>query len=166
MKILELMSHIDKQPLTEAYVKEMAEYVDPDLALHFARNRKLSGNLNEDVAYLNEFQKMFEEDENFDPFSHLVKTDKIVPEKDCVLTFSTGNDKLQKLAITAFDLPAGYTCPFADICKSFAHKKGGRFKSGKAIMQTGDVRCYAASTELRSPAARKMRWRNFDLLRQ
>lgn len=166
MRLIEILSHTNKQPLTEAYVSSMSEHVDEDMARHFAKHRKLTGNLKEDVAYLTEFQRLFEEDEDFDPFSHLVKTDKIIPEKDCVLTFSTGNDKLQKLSITAFDLPAGYTCPFAQICKTFAHKKGGRFNTGKAIKQTGDVRCYAASTELRSPAARKMRWRNFDLLRK
>lgn len=164
MKILELYSHLDKQPLAEAYVTEMRKYVDEEMVRHFAKHRKLSGNLKEDVEFMTNLSRLFEEDEEFDPFSHLVAQDKIIPEKDCVLTFSKTNDKLQKLAITAFDLPAGYTCPFAKVCKTIAHKKGGKFAGGKSIKQTGDVRCYAASTEAMYPSVRKMRWRNFDLL--
>lgn len=164
MKILELYSHIDKQPLTEAYVTEMREYVDEEMVRHFAKHRKLTGNIKEDVGFMTNLSGLFEEDEDFDPFSHLVATGKIIPEKDCVLSFSIANDKLQKLSITSFDLPAGYTCPFAKVCKTIAHKKGGKFAGNKSIKQSGDIRCYAASSEAMYPNVRKMRWRNFDLL--
>ncbi len=166
MKIQHLFSIVDRKKITEGYVKEIGEYVNPDMTGHFAAHGKLTGNLREDVNFLTNFSRLFEEDEEFDPFGHLVATDKIVPEEDCVLTFSTGNDKLQKLAITAFDLPAGYTCPFAKVCKTIAHKTGGKFAGGKSIKQTGDVRCYAASGEAIFPNVRKMRWRNFDLLNE
>ena len=166
MKILELCSYIDRQPLTEAYVAEASQHVDEGLLRLFAEHRKLTGNLREDVAYLQNLTRLMEEDEDFDPFSHLVQTDQIIPAKDCVLTFSTTNDKLQELSITAFDLPAGYTCPFAKKCKAFAHKKGGKFASGKSIRQVGDIRCYATSSEAMYPNVRKHRWRNFDLLNE
>lgn len=136
---------------------------------------KLSGNLNEDAAFISEFVTLLEKDEKgsedveFDPFGHLQAAGKIDVKKDCVLTFGRGNDKLKYLDTEAgviyFSLPAGYTCPFADICKSIAHKKGGKFPSGMSIKDYGSIRCYAASAELYSPQARKSRWRNFDLLK-
>ena len=63
--------------------------------------------------------------------------------------------------VYAFDLPAGWSCPAADICLSKAHKKTGHITDGKDAL----FRCYAASLEAVYPAVRRLRWHNFDLLR-
>lgn len=77
-----------------------------------------------------------------------------------MLKFSIGNAKLQ--GVTAiFDLPAGHSCPFANLCKSSAHKITGRITDGPNTQ----FRCYAASGEARSNAARRTRWNNFNLLK-
>ena len=69
-----------------------------------------------------------------------------------MLKFSTGNRKINDLAkdlglskkeVVAFDLPAGYTCPAADICKSQANRENGKITDGENCQ----FRCYAASTE-------------------
>ena len=87
-----------------------------------------------------------------------------------MLKFSFGNSKLHKLAeylhlpkraVAAFDLPAGYTCPMARECKSYAHRVTGKIIDGKHMV----FRCYAASTEAVFTASRKLRWHNFDALR-
>ncbi len=138
---------------------------------------KLSGDLQEDAEFITEFVTLLEKDVEkgseeveFDPFGHLTAKGKIDVKDDCVLTFGRGNDKLKYLdseaGVIHFSLPAGYTCPFADICKSIAHKKGGKFPTGSSIKDFGKIRCYAASAELYSPQARKARWRNFDLLKK
>ncbi len=138
-----------------------------DLVKVFSSHGKLTGNLNEDAKAINHLGQLMEEDDDFDPFGHLVATDKIDVENDCVLTFSKGNDKMQHMNVVYLSLPAGYSCPFAKICKSTAHKKGGRFKDNNlAIKDFGDIRCYAASAEVAYPNVRKVRWRNYDLLRK
>ena len=104
------------------------------------------------------------EGEDFDPFGHLSQKDDIDTKKDCVLSFGDTNSKLKKLGIVHFSLPAAYTCPMADICKSFVSRHGKKFKNGMIIRDDGDVRCYSASTEARSPAYRNMVWKNRDLL--
>ena len=91
---------------------------------------------------------------------------KIIEEDDCVLTISPPNSKLSSLNSPSLSLPAGYACPFADICKSKAHKSGGKFADGKSIKDFGDVRCFAASDEARYKNLRIMRWRNSDLLKK
>jgi hypothetical protein len=78
-----------------------------------------------------------------------------------MLKFSIGNAKLQ--GITAiFDLPAGHSCPFANLCKSSANRITGRITDGPNTQ----FRCYAATGEARSPQARRVRWHNFELLRK
>lgn len=135
-----------------------------ELVRIFRSFNKLSGNLTEDTKYIGEFYKLLTEEEDFDPFGHLDQTGKIDVEEDCVLTISPPNSKLGQINAPSFSLPAGYTCPFADICKSIAHRKGEKAFGGKAIKDMGSIRCYAASAEVAYPAVRKMRWRNFDLL--
>lgn len=130
----------------------------------FRQFDKLSGDLLEDTNYINEFYKLLNEDEDFDPFAHLSDTGKIDVEDDCVLTISEPNSKLGQINAPSLSLPAGYTCPFADICKSLAHRHGKKAFDGKAIKDFGDIRCYAASAEVAYPSTRKMRWRNFDLI--
>lgn len=87
-----------------------------------------------------------------------------------MLKFGTGNSKLHELAktlglnkteVVAFDLPAGYTCPMADICKTYANRQTGKITDGK----NSTVRCYASLIEARFPASRRAHWYNFDLLR-
>jgi hypothetical protein len=87
------------------------------------------------------------------------------------LTFSIGNTKILALAgalgmkvnqVTSFDLPAGHTCPAADICKSFADRETGKITDGDNCQ----FRCYAASMEARYTAVRRAHWRNFDALRK
>lgn len=87
-----------------------------------------------------------------------------------MLTFSFRNSKIQKLAVylgfqknqvASFDLPAGYTCPAARACRSYAHKVTGKITDGKGA----EFRCYAASSEAVFKSARISRWKNFDALR-
>jgi hypothetical protein len=83
--------------------------------------------------------------------------------KPQLLKFSHGNSKLPTW-ITIFSLPAGYTCPAADICKSKAVQKDDgtwTVKDGKNMK----FRCYAASDESRYVSTRNNRWRNFNLLK-
>lgn len=104
------------------------------------------------------------ESDDFDPYSHLQKSDDINPDEDCVLTISRPNSKLEQINAPSFSLPAGYTCPFAKVCKSLAHRHNKKVFGGKTIKDFGDIRCYAANSETLFPATREMRWRNFDLL--
>ena len=87
-----------------------------------------------------------------------------------MIKFSPANAKLRKLAkalgvkansIWSFDLPAGRTCPGADICKSMVVK--GKIKDGLNCL----VRCYAASQEVMYPYTHRMRMNNLgELLMQ
>lgn len=88
-----------------------------------------------------------------------------------MLKFSLGlhNHKLRILAnhlmipyshIVSFDLPAGYTCPGANICKTYANRLTGKIIDGK----NSTVRCYAASMECRYKSTRLARWHNFTEL--
>jgi hypothetical protein len=86
-----------------------------------------------------------------------------------MLKFSFGNRKMHELAkhlgmnknqVCTFDLPAGYTCPCANLCKSYANKITGKITDGKDMV----FRCYAASGEAVYTNVRKLRWHNFDEL--
>lgn len=57
-----------------------------------------------------------------------------------------------------FNLPAGWSCPYAKECKIKVDKETGKFD----IIGKG-FKCYAAVAE-RFPGVRQSRWRNFDLL--
>lgn len=87
-----------------------------------------------------------------------------------MLKFSFRNSKIRKLAkmlnlknkeVACFDLPAGYSCPAADMCLSYANRKTGKITDGKNCK----FRCYAASNESAFTNARNLRWHNFDALR-
>ena len=87
-----------------------------------------------------------------------------------MLKFSFQNSKLNELAkhlnlrkkqVVGFDLPAGYTCKMADICKTFANRKTGKIRDAKSMQ----FRCYAAGSEARFPDSRKAHWHNYDLLK-
>ena len=86
-----------------------------------------------------------------------------------MLKFSTGNRKINDLAkdlglskreVVAFDIPAGYTCPAASLCKSQANRDSGKITDGENCQ----FRCYAASTESCFPSVRKLRWHNYTQL--
>ncbi len=177
-RLLELFEYKNKGSVSEgsllkeaaknSYLRKLNEShytgVYHKLVEHFSAHNKLTGNLREDSEYLKEFSVLLEE-EDFDPFGHLQKTDKIDEKDDCVLSISMGGNA--KLNHPYFSLPAGYTCPFANVCKSFVNRDRSDFKSsGMKIMDTGDIRCYAASAELAYPAVQNSRWRNFDLLQE
>ena len=75
------------------------------------------------------------------------------------LKFGNGNAKLSK-AIMTFSLPAGYSCPQANECLSFANRETGKIKDG----QNTKFRCFSASTENIFPNVRESRWNNYELL--
>lgn len=175
--LFERINHLDssfKFPLNEVidrnfYLTKLNEKVIlnnsfSELSKVFSDFNKLSGNLNEDRRFLTEFILLCEEEEEFDPFAHLKGNDKIDEKEDCVLTFSLNNEKLDHPYLS---LPAGYTCPFADICKTKVLRDREKDQeTGKLTQDLGDIRCYAASEEARYPNAQESRWTNYDLLQQ
>lgn len=76
------------------------------------------------------------------------------------LRFGWGNAKLSP-AVGIFDLPAGYSCPFAKACHSRADRTTGKITDGKHT----EFRCYAASMEARISTVRDKRWFNFEQLK-
>jgi hypothetical protein len=85
-----------------------------------------------------------------------------------MLKYSIHNQKLNRLArylglhlnqVVSFDLPAGWTCSKADICKTFVYPKKGTMK------KVGRIMCYAAKCECYAPSVRVMRWENFNILK-
>lgn len=86
------------------------------------------------------------------------------------LKFSSTNRKMNSLAKTlgvskkqavSFDLPAGYTCPAASLCKAYANRNTGKIVDGKDMQ----FRCYVASLEAAFTNTRNAHWHNFDLLK-
>lgn len=75
------------------------------------------------------------------------------------LYFGEGNAKLST-AIGIFDLPAGWTCPQANLCLSKANPLNGTITDGPNTQ----FRCYAASCECVFNSTRKHRWNNFKRL--
>jgi len=147
-----------------------ADHVNGSLRLLelFGSRGKLTGRLEEDARYAAQLYALMEEDEDFDVFAHLKGTGKVDPE-DCVLTVSEPNSKLGQINAPSLALPAGYTCPFADTCKSFVHREGKPVftnPDGKKsiIKDLGTMRCFSASSEAAYPTVRRLRWRNYDLI--
>lgn len=79
-------------------------------------------------------------------------------ERNCVLKISKPNAKIPHYN---FNLPAGFTCPFAQKCLSKADPITGKIKDAPNI----DFRCYAAGEEARYPTTRAQRWSNFEALK-
>lgn len=80
---------------------------------------------------------------------------------------STSNSKLNDLArymgyplasVGTFDLPAGHTCPFADVCKTKADRVTGKLE------HFGRITCYAAKLEAVFSASRRLHWENYDAM--
>lgn len=82
-----------------------------------------------------------------------------------LLKFSTGNGKLKNRLI--FNIPAGYTCPHAGVCKTMADRVTGKIMDLPQFTGTeaDEYRCFAAMAETR-PTVREARWHNWDLLRE
>jgi hypothetical protein len=66
-----------------------------------------------------------------------------------LLKFSKGNGKLRNRLI--FSLPAGYSCPHAGICKTFADRVTGSITDLPQMTvrhcRTDEYRCFAAMSE-------------------
>lgn len=77
------------------------------------------------------------------------------------LYFSKGNAKLAKTT-AIFSLPAGFSCPFAKVCRSCAARDTGKITDGKDCK----FRCYAVNAENLFPKVRANRWRNWELLKE
>ncbi len=83
---------------------------------------------------------------------------------DGLLTFGHGNSKLDRV-VDHISLPSGWSCPGAAACKSRAVEGGDgrwRIEDGPATA----FRCFSATAEVAYAAARAVRWRNWELLRQ
>lgn len=78
------------------------------------------------------------------------------------LKFSKGNAKLKQVGIYTFSLPAGHSCPFANICLAKADKATGKIQLGK----NNEFQCFSATSENMFPNVRKSRWHNFETLRK
>jgi len=78
-----------------------------------------------------------------------------------LLKFGLGNKKVG-LTTWTLTLPAGYSCPDAEICLSKADRKTGKITDGKKTK----VRCYEASMEALFPNLRNSNWYNFELLKK
>jgi hypothetical protein len=77
-----------------------------------------------------------------------------------LLKFGIGNAKLEN-DVAIFDIPASWTCPFAKDCGDKVDPV-----TGKMIFNPkAKFRCFAATSELISSAARRKRWHNFELLK-
>ncbi len=133
------------------------------------------------IGRVNEVYNIFEEEEEFNPFGHITDENNGEQEleelgfdldKDCVLGFSKNNAKLEW---PYFSLPAGYTCPFATVCKNFPAKwegpvKGGKWKkpaSWEKNIKPGpqaEIMCYAARAQGQYPGANIQAFKNLDLL--
>ncbi len=175
MKLISLLNHIGRQPVTESYIQEITEdEVLTELGQLMSQYGLLLGNVQEDVNRIHGLYNYIAEageNDDFDPHGW-TKDWELQPEPDqedindkCVLSFGDSNVKLRKIGAIYFSLPAGYTCPFAKDCLAFRNRHGKVFKStGTTVKQKGKFTCYAVGDE-RIPAVREKRWRNYDLLR-
>lgn len=77
-----------------------------------------------------------------------------------LLKIGIGNAKLEN-DVAIFDLPAGWSCPFAKDCAEKVDPKTGLLIHNP----NAKFRCFAATSELISSAARRKRWHNFELLK-
>ena len=80
------------------------------------------------------------------------------------LKITFGNAKLK--GIYHFSLPSGWSCPGAENCRTFADRETGKITDEQVEVDGVEVRCYSAMDEARHPSVRKIRWHNFNLLKQ
>lgn len=88
------------------------------------------------------------------------KSQSKVVKKALRLMFAQGNAKLDK-KVGILSLPAGYSCPFAELCLSKSNKNTGKIQDGPLTQ----FLCFAASAEALFKNIRKSRWGNFNKLR-
>ena len=131
-----------------------------------------------------DLKHLFEEEgeTEFDPFGHIDKPkddlnwvdNVIVKEEDCILGMSKNNAKLDW---PFFSLPAGYTCPFAKGCKTFAAKWKGTAREGEwqkpgswehnyKMGPEAEYLCYAARAQSQYPSANISAFNNLNLLNE
>lgn len=130
---------------------------------------QMAGDYKVDAKNVNELYNILNEEDDFDPFGH-GNQDYKIPEKQeepiCVLNMSPGNTKLEWPYMS---LPAGYTCPMATVCKSYAAKQGQKFQDGSSI-KAGPERefmCYAARQQAQySKTAGKNSFSNLTFLQE
>ena len=121
------------------------------------------------------------EDDQFDPLGHLggeqpkEDFDWTKPEvEDCFLGMSKDNAKLDWPFLS---LPAGYTCPFAKGCKTFAAKWKGTSKKGEwqkpaswdknyKMGPEAEYLCYAGRAQAQYPSANISAFNNLNLLKK
>lgn len=77
-----------------------------------------------------------------------------------MLKIGIGNAKL-KNDVAIFDIVAGHTCPFAKDCGDKVDRVTGKLIKNP----NAKFRCFAATSEMISTAARKKRWHNLDLIK-
>lgn len=68
---------------------------------------------------------------------------------------------LKNKEVASADLPCGYTCPMAAMCKSFANPVTGKITDGRQ----SKIRCYGTSLEAAFTSLRLKNWHNFNLVR-
>lgn len=77
------------------------------------------------------------------------------------LKFQDGNAKLER-RIKTFSLPAGYSCPGANLCKSRVDVTTRRIIDGPKC----EHRCFAATLEVAFKPSFDAHWHNMELLKQ
>lgn len=84
--------------------------------------------------------------------------------------FSSANSKLKKMArelgipiahVRSFNLPAGHTCPCADICKAWVDRETNVTHHGKNML----FECFAVRPERQYKDTKALRWHNFDTIK-
>jgi len=78
-----------------------------------------------------------------------------------LLKFGIGNAKL-KGDVGIFDLPASWSCPRSKDCGDKVNPVTGKLIKNP----NAKFRCFAATSELISPATRRKRWHNFNLIKE
>lgn len=120
-------------------------------------------------------------DPEFDPLAHVEYGAQLSPEAEaelealsdprntCVVELKKDtNTKLKHMHVVTYNLPAGYTCPGAGVCRQWVHKHRKEFPGTDSILKKADdakFYCFAARLEHIRKNYQAMGWRNFDLLR-
>jgi len=98
---------------------------------------------------------------SFTSFLFEKKTAAEVPTD--MLSFTEGN---VKIPFYSLNLPAGFSCPFAVQCKSWAEENPETGKWTLKSVKGIQFRCYAAADEAQYAGARNQRQTNFALLKR
>ena len=115
---------------------------------------------------LSVYSYLTEQEDDFDPLSHGIQPDpdEVDDTNICYLKISGGNSKLDWPYLS---LPAGYTCPNAISCKSFAAKSHHKFSDGSSLKKASELTkfgCFAARAQAQYPELNKNVFSNLKLL--